>query len=255
MKPYDQRQIFRKQEDNGTTSGMCDNYLQANMITLPKEFAFDFLLFCLRNPKPCPVVDVLEAGVTKPKVADADIRTDLPKYRIYRSGEFTEEVNDIQDYWRDDFVTFLIGCSFTFEKALLEDGIELLHQQQKRVVPMYKTNIPCEKAGNFEGNMVVSMRALKQGEIERASQITEHFQTSHGGPVHIGNPEEIGINDIHSPDYGDSISFNDEERVPVFWACGVTPQNVCLNAKPEIMISHAPGHMLITDQLEERKGG
>lgn len=252
MKPSEQRQQFRLRKENGTTSGMCDNYLQANMIILPKDYAFEFLLFCQRNPKSCPIVDVLESGVVEPGVAGADIRTDLPKYRIYRDGKFTEEVHDIQEEWRDDFVTFLIGCSFTFEKALLKEGIALLHQDQNRVVPMYKTNIPCKKAGRFEGEMVVSMRALKANEIEKAVQITEQFQTSHGGPIHIGNPEEIGIYDIHQPDYGESISFDSTERTPVFWACGVTPQNVCVHAKPEIMISHAPGHMLITDQLEEK---
>ncbi len=249
--PMEQRHRFRNQLDRGTTSGMCDNYLQANMITLPKEYAFDFLLFCQRNPKPCPIIDVLEPGQFEPRVAEADIRTDLPKYRIYKNGKLEEEVHDIQKYWREDFVTFLIGCSFTFEKALLDDGIKLLHQDQQRVVPMYKTNIPCEKAGRFEGHMVVSMRALKPEEVELAVEITNNFQTSHGGPVHVGSPEEIGIMDLNYPDYGESVVFNREERIPVFWACGVTPQNVGLQAKPEIMISHAPGHMLITDQLEE----
>ncbi|WP_272029876.1 putative hydro-lyase [Oceanobacillus kimchii] len=252
MHPKQQRESFRSNQYTGTTSGMCDNFLQANMIILPKEYAFEFLLFCQRNPKSCPIVDVLEEGVTTPKIADADVRTDLPKYRIYRNGQLDKEVTDINEEWQADFVTFLIGCSFTFEKALLENGIRLLHQEQDRVVPMYKTNIPCEKAGRFEGNIVVSMRALKTEEIDKAVKITERFETSHGAPVHIGNPEEIGITDIDNPDYGESISFDEEERTPVFWACGVTPQNVGLNVKPPIMIAHAPGHMLITDQLEEQ---
>ncbi|MFG6147908.1 putative hydro-lyase [Halobacillus sp. B23F22_1] len=252
MNPYNQRQLFRTQQESGTTSGMCDNYLQANMLVLPREYAFDFLLFCVRNPKPCPIVDVLEPGITTPKIANADIRSDLPKYRIYRNGEFVEEVKDIQGVWRDDFVTFLIGCSFTFEKALLESGVNLLHQEQRKVVPMYKTNIACEEAGRFKGNMVVSMRALKPEDVQKAVKITEPFETSHGSPVHIGDPADIGIYDIMSPDYGESVEFNEEEYIPVFWGCGVTPQNVCLNAKPEIMISHAPGHMLITDQFEEK---
>ncbi|WP_084822420.1 putative hydro-lyase [Oceanobacillus sp. E9] len=252
MHPKQQRESFRSNQYTGTTSGMCDNFLQANMIILPKEYAFEFLLFCQRNRQSCPIVDVLEEGVTTPKIADADVRTDLPKYRIYRNGQLDKEVTDINEVWQEDFVTFLIGCSFTFEKALLENGIRLLHQEQDRVVPMYKTNIPCEKAGRFEGNIVVSMRALKTEEIDKAVKITEKFETSHGTPVHIGNPEEIGIIDIDNPDYGESISFDEEERTPVFWACGVTPQNVGLNVKPPIMIAHAPGHMLITDQLEER---
>lgn len=252
MHPKQQRESFRSNQYTGTTSGMCDNFLQANMIILPKEYAFEFLLFCQRNWQSCPIVDVLEEGVTTPKIADADVRTDLPKYRIYRNGQLDKEVTDINEEWQADFVTFLIGCSFTFEKALLENGIRLLHQEQDRVVPMYKTNIPCEKAGRFEGNIVVSMRALKTEEIDKAVNITERFETSHGAPVHIGNPEEIGITDIDNPDYGESISFDEEERTPVFWACGVTPQNVGLNVKPPIMIAHAPGHMLITDQLEEQ---
>nr|WP_246289303.1 putative hydro-lyase [Bacillus haikouensis] len=250
MNPIEQRLRFRANLDDMTTSGMCDNYLQVNMITLPWEYAFEFLLFCNRNPKPCPIVDVLEPGVIHPSIADADIRTDLPKYRIYRNGVFEKEVLDIKKEWRDDFITFLVGCSFTFEKALNQAGITLLHQKQKKVVPMYKTSLPCKKAGRFEGNMVVSMRALLNEEVEEAKSITSKFETSHGAPVHIGKPEEIGITDIFSPDYGESIAFDQKERVPVFWACGVTPQSVGLNAKPSIMITHAPGHMLITDKLE-----
>ncbi|MBM7649628.1 uncharacterized protein YcsI (UPF0317 family) [Bacillus ectoiniformans] len=251
MKPIEQRLRFRQNLDAVTTSGMCDNYLQTNIIILPEEYAEEFRLFCERNPKSCPLVDVLEKGEYRPAVADADIRTDLPKYRIYKNGILEKEVLDIKDEWRDDFVTFLIGCSFTFEKALTEAGITLLHQEQNRVVPMFKTSIACEKAGQFEGNMVVSMRPLKKEEIPMATSITEEFATSHGGPVHVGNPEEIGIKDVFSPDYGESVEFDLEERVPVFWACGVTPQNVGLQAKPSIMIAHAPGHMFITDQLEK----
>ncbi|MEC5423329.1 putative hydro-lyase [Virgibacillus sp. C22-A2] len=250
MDPKQQRLKYRKNQQSNTTSGLCDNYLQANLITLPKDYAFEFLLFCQRNPQACPIVDVLEEGKTQPAIADADIRTDLPKYRIYRNGKFIKEVLDVVEEWREDFVTFLIGCSFTFEKALIDDGIKLLHQDQNRVVPMFNTNIPCKKAGRFQGNMVVSMRALLKEEIDRAVNITSQFVTSHGGPIHIGNPEQIGIKDIFKPDYGESINFNEGERVPVFWPCGVTPQNICLSAKPEVMISHAPGHMLITDKLE-----
>ncbi|MFC4557835.1 putative hydro-lyase [Virgibacillus kekensis] len=251
MEPKEQRFRFRRKEESGTTSGLCDNYLQANMITLPKEYAFDFLLFCIRNPRSCPLIDVIENGHVRPQVADADVRTDLPKYRIYKKGKLDGEVLDIVKEWSDDLVTFLIGCSFTFEKALVHAGIRLLHQEQNRVVPMFKTTIPCKKVGIFDGNMVVSMRALTESEIDKAIKITSRFETSHGAPIHIGDPAEIGIADIFKPDYGESINFDIKERIPVFWACGVTPQNVCLNAKPELMISHAPGHMLITDKLEE----
>ncbi|WLR53353.1 putative hydro-lyase [Bacillus tianshenii] len=249
--PKEQRLRFRENQDAITTSGLCDGYLQTNMIILPVEYAFEFLLFCHRNPVPCPVVDVLEQGVFNPSIAEADIRTDLPKYRIYQHGKLVNEVLDIKEVWRDDFVTFLLGCSFTFEKALNEAGIRLLHQEMNKVVPMYQTNINCESAGRFEGSMVVSMRALKKEEVQQAIEITEKFPNAHGGPVHIGNPAEIGIEDITSPDYGEYTPFSDEERVPVFWACGVTPQYVGLEAKPSIMVTHSPGHMLITD-VEEK---
>lgn len=250
MKPSEIRMHFRTEEKTGTTSGMCEKYTQTNLVTLPKAYAFDFLLFCMRNPKPCPLVEVMEAGQTVPKVAEADIRTDLPRYRIYRDGEFAKEVLNISDVWQDDFVTFLIGCSFTFEQALLDGGIPLLHQEQKKVVPMFDTTIPLETAGIFKGNMVVSMRAVPNELVQRALSISERFEQSHGSPVHIGNPEEIGITDLQKPDYGEAVDFDSAKTTPVFWACGVTPQNAALQAKPPIMITHAPGHMLITDQLD-----
>nr|WP_305910771.1 putative hydro-lyase [Alkalihalobacillus macyae] len=250
MHPKEQRLKYRENIENGTTSGLCDGYLQANMISLPAKYAFEFLLFCNRNPKPCPVVDVLEAGQVVPSIADADIRTDLPKYRIYKNGDLERETFDLKDVWEDEFVTFLLGCSFTFEKALTEVGISLLHQEMKKVVPMYQTSISCEEAGSFKGEMVVSMRAIKKEELEETIRITSKFPHAHGAPVHIGDPAEIGIQDFEQPDYGEFTPFNEDERIPVFWACGVTPQYVGLNAKPEIMITHAPGHMLITDQKE-----
>ncbi|WP_075035101.1 putative hydro-lyase [Halobacillus dabanensis] len=250
MKPSDIRMSFRTEENTGTTSGMCEKYTQANLVTLPKAYAFDFLLFCMRNPKPCPLVEVMEAGQTVPKVAEADIRTDLPRYRIYRDGKFTEEVLNISDVWQEDFVTFLIGCSFTFEQALLDEGIPLFHQVQKKVVPMFDTTIPLETAGIFKGNMVVSMRAVPNELVQRALSISDRFEQSHGSPVHIGDPEEIGITDLQKPDYGEAVDFDPAKVTPVFWACGVTPQNAALQAKPTIMITHAPGHMLITDQMD-----
>ncbi|WP_226582642.1 putative hydro-lyase [Halobacillus litoralis] len=250
MNPKKERMYFRKEEKKGTTSGLCDKYIQTNLVTLPKAYAFDFLLFCMRNPKPCPIVEVMEPGQTTPKVADADIRTDLPRYRIYRNGEFTEEVFNLTEVWQDDFVTFLIGCSFTFEKALLDGGIPLLHQQQEKVVPMFNTTIPLETAGVFSGNMVVSMRPVPNHLVEQALDISHRFELSHGSPVHIGSPEDIGITNVQNPDYGEPVTFNSSETTPVFWACGVTPQNAALQAKPSIMITHAPGHMLITDELD-----
>lgn len=250
MKPGDERFRFRNEEWTGTTSGLCEKYVQTNLVTLPKEYAFDFLLFCIRNPKPCPLVEVLEAGQTVPEIADADVRTDLPRYRIYRNGEFSEEVLNLTDIWQDDFVTFLIGCSFTFETALVEGGIPMLHQEQEKVVPMYKTNIPLEKAGVFEGEMVVSMRAIPNNLMDEALEISERFGQAHGSPVHAGHPENIGIPNLRKPDYGDPVDFDPASSTPVFWACGVTPQNAALQAKPPIMITHAPGHMLITDKLD-----
>ncbi|MCA0992149.1 putative hydro-lyase [Pseudalkalibacillus hwajinpoensis] len=248
--PQTQRRKYRDNLETGTTSGVCDGYLQANMITLPSKYAFEFLLFCQRNPKPCPIVDVLEAGQVNPRIADADIRTDLPKYRIYKNGELEKETLDLKDVWQEDYVTFLLGCSFTFEKALVERGISLLHQEMDLVVPMYQTNIPCEEAGQFNGNMVVSMRAIRKEELDQTIAITSKFPHAHGAPIHVGHPSEIGIQDIEKPDYGEFPPFDEEERIPVFWACGVTPQYVGLNVKPEMMITHAPGHMLITDQEE-----
>lgn len=248
--PKKQRLKFRENLESITTSGLCDGYLQANMITLPEEYAFEFLLFCQRNPKPCPIVDVLEVGQFQPHIADADIRTDLPKYRIYRHGKLEEERLDIKEYWQGNFVTFLLGCSFTFEMALTEAKISLLHQEMNKVVPMYQTNIQCKSAGRFKGNMVVSMRAIKKEELMKVIEITSQFPSAHGAPVHIGDPSLIGIYDIEKTDYGEFTPFSEDERIPVFWACGVTPQYVGLEAKPEIMITHAPGHMLITDQKE-----
>ncbi|MDO8244057.1 MAG: putative hydro-lyase [Myxosarcina sp. JB018] len=250
MNPSAERLAFRTEEKKGTTSGMCPGYVQTNMVTLPKEYAFDFLLFCERNPKSCPLVEVLEAGVTRPKTADADIRSDLPKYRIYKDGVFQEEVTNIVDYWQEDFVTFLLGCSFTFEEALVHAGIPLAHQQQDKVVPMFKTNISLEGAGAFTGKMVVSMRPIPNDYLDQTLAISGQFEHAHGEPVHIGNPADIGIDDIQRPDYGEAVEYNDTDATPVFWACGVTPQHVALQAKPSLMITHAPGHMLITDEVD-----
>lgn len=249
MNPKQERLLFREKEKTGTTSGLCPNYVQANLVSIPKEYAFDFLLFCYRNPKSCPLVDVLEAGEFTPSVADADIRTDLPRYRIYHYGKLSEEVLDVSSYWQEDFVTFLLGCSFTFEEALKSEGLPLKHQEQNKVVPMFKTNIPLEKAGRFQGEMVVSMRAIPVELVEKTIEVSKRFEHAHGTPVHVGNPEEIGIQDILKPDYGEAISFDRDQHIPVFWACGVTPQNALIHADLPITITHAPGHMLITDEI------
>lgn len=246
--PKEVRALIREQKITGPTAGMSLGYTQTNLVILKKEYAFDFLLFCQRNPKPCPLVDVSDIGSYTPsKIADgADIRKDIPKYRIYRDGILTEEVNDITAYWEDDMICFLLGCSFTFETPLLASGIPVRHIEEGCNVPMYKTNIPCAKAGKFEGPMVVSMRPMSSADAIRAVQITSRFPGVHGAPIQIGNPEEIGITDINKPDFGDAVTIKEGE-VPVFWACGVTPQAVAMESKPSIMITHAPGCMFISD--------
>lgn len=246
--PAKVRAMIRTGEITGQTSGMCDGYAQANLAILPKDLAFDFLLFTQRNKKPCPVLDVTEAGSPVPRLTapGADIRTDIPRYRIYRKGELTDEVTDISSFWRDDLVAFLLGCSFSFEAPMIEAGLEVRHITDHHNVPMYKTNIECVPAGVFHGPMVVSMRPMKPADAIRAVQITTRMPFVHGAPIHIGDPEAIGIHDIDKPDFGEPSEIRPGE-VPVFWACGVTPQAVAMAVRPEFMITHAPGHMFITD--------
>jgi len=253
MSPAEVRAMIRRGDWTKPTSGMAQGFTQANLAILKKDIAFDFLLFCQRNPKPCPVLDVTEAGSPVPRLVapTADIRTDIPKYRIYRHGELVDEVQDILKYWEDDMVAFLIGCSFTFEHPLMNSGIPVRHIEENCNVAMYKTNIPCIQAGRFEGPVVVSMRPIPEKDIVRAVQITSRFPSVHGAPIHIGNPAGIGIKDIDKPDFGDRVTIKAGE-VPVFWACGVTPQAVAMQIKPELMITHAPGHMFITDVRDEK---
>lgn len=251
MAPKEIRGLIRKQQITGQTSGMAQGYTQANLVILKQEYALDFLLFCQRNPKSCPLLDVTEPGSFRPgKLADsADIRSELPSYRIYRDGVFTEEVPDITEYWEDDMVGFFLGCSFTFESPLLAGGIPIRHIEEKRNVPMYKTNIACTPAGIFEGPTVVSMRPMKAADAIRAIQITTRFPDVHGAPIHLGDPSLIGIDDIAKPDFGDAVTINEGE-IPVFWACGVTPQAVAMQSKPAIMITHSPGCMFISDSKD-----
>lgn len=253
MSPAEVRAMIRRNEWTKPTSGMAKGFTQANLAILKKDIAFDFLLFCQRNPKPCPVLDVTEAGSPVPRLVapTADIRTDIPKYRIYRHGELVDEVTDLLTYWEDDLVAFLIGCSFTFEHPLMNSGIPVRHIEENCNVAMYKTNIPCVKAGRFEGPVVVSMRPIPEKDVVRAVQITSRFPSVHGAPLHIGNPAGIGIKDIDKPDFGDRVTIKPGE-VPVFWACGVTPQAVAMQIKPELMITHAPGYMFITDVQDEK---
>ncbi|MEN3365089.1 MAG: hypothetical protein V7606_2363 [Burkholderiales bacterium] len=251
LSPKDIRGLCRTGEFTGPTAGVAHGYVQANMMIVPREYAFDFLLFCQRNPKPCPLVEVLEPGHVMPRCAPgADIRTDVPGYRIYDNGQLTREVTDISSYWRDDLVTFLIGCSFSFESALVEGGIPLRHVEQGINVAMFKTNIPCVSAGRFEGNMVVSMRPVKSRDVARAVEISAAFPQVHGAPVHIGHPGEIGIADLSKPDFGDPVAILDDE-LPVFWACGVTPQYVAELSRIPFCITHSPGKMLVTDFMNK----
>ena len=247
--PQAARRLIRSGAHSGHTAGMAMGYLQGNVVILPQELALAFAAFCHRNPKPCPLIAMSDPG--DPRLpglgADIDIRTDLPKYNIYRDGELAGQANDIGDLWRDDFVTFVLGCSFSFEEALLEAGIPLRHIEQDLTVSMYRTSIATAPAGPFSGGMVVSMRPMTPGNAIRAVEITSRQPAAHGAPVHLGDPAAIGIADIGRPDWGDPQEIRAGE-IPVFWACGVTPQNAVRAARPPICITHCPGSMLITDR-------
>ncbi len=235
------------------TSGLATAHVQGNLVILPSDVADEFLRYCQRNPKPCPVLAVSEPGDPRlPSLAaDLDIRSDVPRYRVWRDGVVVDEPGDIGALWRDDLVSFVLGCSFSFEQALIEDGIRLRHVEQGRNVAMYRTNIATTAAGRFGGPMVVSMRPMKAAHAIRATQITSRFPNVHGAPVHIGDPALIGIADLAKPDYGDAVEVMPDE-LPVFWACGVTPQAALQQARPPFAITHAPGAMLITDLLNHQ---
>ncbi len=235
------------------TSGIADDLVQGNLVVLPAADAHDFLLFCQRNPRPCPVIAVGEAGSPAlPTLgADIDLRTDLPRYRVWREGELVDEPTDVRALWRDDLVAFAIGCSFSFEWAMRTEGIGIRHIEQGCNVPMYRTSIATHAAGSFGGPLVVSMRPLAAADAIRAVQITSRFPAVHGAPVHLGDPAQIGIRDLAKPDYGDAVQVQPHE-LPVFWACGVTPQAALERARPTFCITHAPGSMLITDLLNHQ---
>lgn len=234
------------------TAGLGEGYLQTNVVILPETYALDFMRFCQRNPKPCPLVGVTDTG--NPMMftlgRDIDIRTDVPAYNVYRDGELSECVTDIRDLWTDDLVAFALGCSFTFEKALQEAGISLWHIENDTTVPMFRSNRPTTAAGPFTGPMVVSMRSIARDRTADAARISGRFPLAHGAPVHIGDPTEIGIADVGRPDWGDPAPIEDGQ-VTAFWACGVTPQAAIEAAGVPLCISHKPGHMLITDIPED----
>jgi uncharacterized protein YcsI (UPF0317 family) len=234
----------------GHTSGAATRHVQGNVVILPSALAADFRLYCERNPRPCPLLAASEPGDPRlPALGiDLDIRCDLPRYRVFRNGAIADEPADISALWTDDMVTFVLGCSFTFEQALLDDGIALRHVTLGRNVAMYRTNMATEAAGPFHGPMVVSMRPLAPAEAERATAVTAHYPLAHGAPIHRGAPDAIGIGDLATPDYGDAVPVEPGE-IPVFWACGVTPQAAIAAAGLPFCITHAPGCMLVTDLL------
>ena len=244
------RRAIRSGAHRGPTAGLAPGYVQANLCILPAALAPDFLRFCQRNPKPCPLLASAEPGDPRlPALgSDLDIRTDIPRYRVWRDGAMTEEVDDISPLWHDGLVSFLLGCSFSFEEALLAAGVPVRHIEQGCNVPMYRTNVPTAAAGPFAGAMVVSMRPMRPADAIRAVQVTSRFPSVHGAPVHLGLPEAIGIADLARPDYGDPVDIRPGE-LPVFWACGVTPQSVVAASRPAFCITHAPGCMLVTDLL------
>lgn len=247
------RDAVRRGEVTGPTAGFASGYVQANVVILPAGYADEFAEFCRLNDQACPSIARTAPGDAEPRdvAAGADLRTDVPRYRVFDNGKArTEEPTEVVDLWRDDFVGFLLGCSFTFERALQEAGLPVRHIDEGRNVPMYRTSRTCRTAGRFAGPLVVSMRPYTAEQVDRARRITERYPAMHGGPVHVGDPGEIGIEDITRPDFGDAVTINEGE-MPIFWACGVTPQLAITAARPVIAITHAPGCMFITDLLDE----
>ena len=241
------RLAIRAGEHTGPTAHLAPGCVQANLVVLPRATASDFVEFAARNPKPCPVVEVVEQGTEAVRTAPgSDLRTDVPRYRLFVDGVHTDSATDATGWWRDDLVSVLLGCSFSFDAALLRAGLPVRHIEQGCNVPMYIADRQCDPAGNFAGLLVVSMRPMPADMVERARRITEAYPKAHGGPVHVGDPAVLGIANLHSPDFGDPVDIRDGE-IPMFWACGVTPQLAIANARPEIAITHEPGHMFITD--------
>jgi len=251
ISPGELRGLIRERKWTKGTSGLAQGFVQANLVMLPEEQAFHFLLFCVRNPKPCPILDVLEPGQIEPAIArGADLRTDLPKYRIYEKGVLQREVEGVKDLFHEQMVSFLLGCSFSFESAMLAAGLPIRNIEEGKNVSMYVTNRPCVPAGPFSSPLVVSMRPLTPPQAVRATQVTTRFHLTHGAPVHLGTPEEIGIKDLGRPDFGDPVTVRPGE-IPVFWACGVTSALAATSARPPLVITHAPGHMFVSDLKDE----
>jgi uncharacterized protein YcsI (UPF0317 family) len=246
------RSIIRNGGLRRSTAGLAAGHQQANLVILPAPAAADFRRFCERNPRPCPLLEVTEPGSPEPRqtAPGADLRTDIPGYRVYRKGVLEREVENLLDMWQDDFVGFLLGCSFTFEAALDRAGVPLRHVELGRTVPMYRTGLSTMPAGPFHGPVVVSMRPVPREMVKLATEVTGRYERSHGAPIHAGDPAEIGIADLSHPDYGDAVPIYEGE-IPVFWACGVTPQAAAEVASIDLMITHAPGRMFVTDVRED----
>lgn len=249
--PAELRSEIRSGKWTAPTTGLVPGYVQANLVMLPREAAFHFLLFCVRNPKPCPILDVLESGKTEPAIAPgADLRKDLPKYRIYRNGTLEEETEDVTGLFNQDTVSFLLGCSFSFESALVAAGVPVRNLEEDRNVSMYITNRTCRPSGPFSSKLVVTMRPMTPQQAVRAVQVTTRFHLTHGAPVHIGSPEELGIRDLEQPEFGDPVTVKPGETT-VFWACGVTSQLAVTAASLPLVITHSPGHMFVSDMRDE----
>jgi len=245
------RELIRDGQWKTATTGAAPGYVQANLVMLPRDWAFDFLLFCVRNPKPCPILDVLEPGQWEPKIAkSADLRTDLPRYRVYKAGKFAEETEDVTDLFGDDMVSFLLGCSFSFESALIAAGVPVRNLEEEKNVSMYITNRDCITAGPFSAPLVVSMRPMTPEQAVRAVQVTTRFYLTHGAPVHLGAADEIGVGDLGQPDFGDSVTILPGE-IPVFWACGVTTILAATSTDLPMVITHSPGYMFVSDMRDE----
>jgi uncharacterized protein YcsI (UPF0317 family) len=249
--PVELRELIRTRKWTTPTSGAARGYVQANLVMLPQDEAFNFLLFCVRNPRPCPILDVMEPGRVEPTIAPgADLRTDLPRYRIFENGTLKDEVEDVTDVFNEEMVSFLLGCSFSFENAMLAAELPIRHIEEGKNVPMYVTTIGCNSAGPFNASMVVSMRPLTPNQAVRAVQVTTRFHRNHGAPIHMGSPQEIGINDLSRPEFGDPVTIRPGE-IPVFWACGVTSQLAATSIPLPLVITHAPGHMFVSDLKDE----
>ena len=251
LSPAELRKLIRSSKWTSPTTGVAPGYVQANLVMLHRQEAFNFLLFCIRNPKPCPILDVLDPGQVEPSIAaGADLRLDLPRYNLFEQGKFKAEVENVVDIFDEEMVSFLLGCSFSFENGLLAAGIPVRNLEEGKNVSMYITNRSCVPAGPFSAPLVVTMRPMKPEEAVRAAQVTTRYHLTHGAPIHLGSPEDIGITDMGRPDFGDPVTILADE-IPVFWACGVTAMLAATSTPLPLVITHAPGHMFVSDLRDE----